>query len=170
MWANWLAAPRTVEPVQAADFDTLEDIHAASFPAAWSADEQAALNDQPGVRTFVVRRGSAGTSRRPLGFITIRQAADEAEILTMAVAPRARRTGLGRTLLDAALRDLYAARVTQVFLEVDPANTAALGLYRAIGFVTVGERPAYYRDNQQRALTMRLAITQPASRRADKVE
>ncbi|WP_157961570.1 ribosomal protein S18-alanine N-acetyltransferase [Acuticoccus kandeliae] len=143
----------------------MEEIHAASFTGPWSADEQAALNDKPNVSTFVARRGSATASRRPIGFITVRFAADEGEVLTMAVHPRHRRAGIGRLLLNAALRHLYAARVTEVFLEVDPQNEAALSLYRSAGFVKVGERPDYYHDAQgpHKALTMRLQINQPTA-------
>lgn len=161
---GWLTAPRAVAPVKPADYDALEDIHAASFIAPWSADEQAAMGEQPGVATFVARRGSVGSSSRPIGFITVRRVADEAEVLTMAVHPRHRGAGVGRLLLDAALRHLYTERVVKVFLEVDPANEPALALYRRSGFETVGERPDYYpsNDGRQRALTMRLTLRQPA--------
>lgn len=161
---GWLNAPRTVDAARPADFDTLEEIHAASFIAPWSADEQAALNEQPNVTTFVARRGTATASRRPVGFITVRRAADEAEVLTMAVHPRHRRAGVGRLLLEAALRHLYAERVSEVFLEVDPENDAALALYRRAGFEAVGERPDYYAtaNGRRKAITMRLHLEQPA--------
>ncbi len=160
---GWLTVPRAVEPVRPGDYDALEEIHAASFIAPWTADEQAALNDTPGVATFVARRGSAMASRKPIGFITVRRASDEGEILTMAVHPRHRNSGVGRLLLTAALRHLYAERVTEVFLEVDPANDPALKLYKRAGFATVGERPDYYPSTtgRQKALTMRLAVRQP---------
>ncbi len=162
------SVPRVIDRVGPADFETLEEIHAASFAVPWSADEQAALNEGPGVATFVARRISATASRRPIGFITVRQAADEAEVLTMAVHPRQRRSGIGRLLLNAAMRHLYAERVREVFLEVDPHNTAAVALYRRTGFEVVGERPDYYGGNggaRQKALTMRLEFKQPAFER-----
>ncbi|MEM7695211.1 MAG: GNAT family N-acetyltransferase [Pseudomonadota bacterium] len=161
---SWLSAPRRVDGLRPADFDVLEDIHAQSFVAAWSADEQAALNEGPGVTTFVARRGSALTSERPIGFITVRTAADEAEVLTMAVHPRQRGSGVGHMLLEAALRHLYAERVRMVFLEVDPTNDPALSVYRRAGFEAVGERNDYYEgeNGRQKALTMRLMMRQPS--------
>lgn len=166
---QWLSAPRAVDLVQPTDFETLEDIHAASFRAHWSADEQAAMAAGEGVATFVARRGSATASRRPIGFITVRHAAGEGEVLTMAVHPRHRRAGLGRMLLDAALRHFSAERVEEVFLEVDPHNEAALALYRGSGFVPVGERPDYYAGEgageRQKALTMRLDLAREGTRR-----
>ncbi|WP_420393592.1 GNAT family N-acetyltransferase [Acuticoccus sp.] len=158
------SAPRIVDAVRPSDFDTLEEIHASSFVVPWSADEMAALGEAPGVATFVARRAAGTASRRPIGFITVRRAADEAEVLTMAVLPRQRRGGVGRKLLDAALRHLYAERVRRVFLEVDPNNAGALALYRSAGFVAVGERPDYYaasNGKRQKALTMQLAFDQP---------
>ena len=163
---GWLAAPRTIDALRPSDYDALEEIHAESFIAPWSADEQAALNDGPGVTTFVARRGSATSSRKPIGFITVRRAADEAEILTMAVHPRQRGAGVGEKLLETALRHLYAERVVNVFLEVDPANEPALVIYRRAGFEPVGERKAYYgtegNEPRHKALTMRLTLKQPA--------
>jgi len=147
---GWLSAPRAVDGVRPSDYETLEEIHAASFVSPWSADEQAALNEAPGVRTFVARRGSAGARCRPVGFITVRHAADEAEILTMAVHPRHRNAGIGRLLLDAALRHLYAARVVAVFLEVDPANAPALTLPRR---APCWKKPASRNDGSDTAMT-----------------
>lgn len=157
---SWLSAPRAVDAVKPTDYDTLEEIHAVSFPAHWSADEQAAMASGPGVATFVARRGSATASRRPVGFITVRRAADEGEVLTMAVHPRHRRAGVGRLLLDHALDHFRQAQVVDVFLEVDPLNTAAISLYRGAGFEVVGERPDYYggADGPRKALTMRLHL------------
>lgn len=158
---GWLTVPRTVDRVEAEDFETLEEIHAASFVAPWSADEQAAMARSPGVETFVARRSSPTASRRPVGFITVRTAADEGEVLTMAVHPRHRRGGAGRMLLDAALKHFRSLGVRRVYLEVDPENAPALSLYRARGFETVGERPDYYdtgQDERHDALTLRLTV------------
>lgn len=159
---QWLSAPRVVDTVRSTDFETMEEIHAASFRSFWGADEQAAMARAPGVITLVARRGSATASRRPVGFITVRHAADEAEVLTMAVHPRHRRSGIGAMLLNGALKRLEAERIDNVFLEVDPHNRAALALYRRRGFVPVGERPDYYANGgtpgeRQSALTMRLS-------------
>jgi ribosomal protein S18 acetylase RimI-like enzyme len=46
--------------------------------------------------------------------------------------------GLGRRLLDAALRDPRLAGARRVYLQVWEANERALRLYRAFGFETVG--------------------------------
>ncbi|MEO0878158.1 MAG: ribosomal protein S18-alanine N-acetyltransferase [Pseudomonadota bacterium] len=75
-----------------------------------------------------------------------RLVADEAEILSIGVAPAERRRGLGRRLLQAVLETARRARATRLFLEVDSANTAAVSLYEAAGFHAVGARTRYYRN------------------------
>ncbi len=79
------------------------------------------------------------------GFVLSRLAADEAEILTIAVEPDSQGRGVGRALLAESLRQAANARAAAVFLEVDEDNAAALALYRRLSFEKVGERPGYYR-------------------------
>jgi len=80
------------------------------------------------------------------GFVLMRAAAGEAEILTLAVDPQHRRQGVGRALVDAGLAAALAVPCAQVFLEVADTNTAAKRLYASLGFAAVGRRVAYYAD------------------------
>jgi ribosomal-protein-alanine N-acetyltransferase len=96
-----------------------------------------------------------------VGFVLVRVAADEAEILTIAVKRNARGRGYGRRLIEEALRRLYRDRVAACFLEVNRSNTAAVRLYRSLGFVVAGERQRYYSeggDGDTTALVMRLQL------------
>lgn len=136
--------PSIIDAARLDDVDDLAEIHATSFHRGWSAAELEALIVQSGVTTFVARRGSPFGSRRPVGFVMVRAGGDEAEVLTVAVAPRHRRRGLGRRLMDEAIRRLYHDRVQSLFLEVDEGNAAARTLYARLGFRAVGERANYY--------------------------
>lgn len=132
-----------VEPLEIADTRHLPAIHAEGFSRAWSAHEFVSLLEQEPVFGFGVwqvgnRRGP------PAGFVLARLAADEAEILTIAVGSAWRRHGLGRDLMEAVLRELHAARAQTLFLEVDETNTPATALYRRLGFREVARRPGYY--------------------------
>ena len=80
-----------------------------------------------------------------LGFVLSRVAADEAEILTIAVEPALRGRGVGRALLSVSLRQAANAGAKSMFLEVDENNAPALSLYARFDFVKVGERAGYYR-------------------------
>jgi len=120
----------------ARDAAALAALHAQAFEPPWSEAEFAALLSGPGVEA-VIEPG--------LGFILVRTVADEAEILTLAVAPGARRRGLGRRLVEAAAELAAARGAASLFLEVAADNAAALALYAAAGFVSAGRRPGYYR-------------------------
>lgn len=114
----------------ASDAPTLAVLHAQAFDHPWSAAEITAL----------LASGAVGLMADD-GFILVRAAAGEAEILTLAVAPAARRKGLGRALVEAAVDQLGSA---ELFLEVAADNGPAIALYRQAGFSQAGLRRGYY--------------------------
>lgn len=113
-------------------------IHAEAFDPPhdrpWSEAAFADLLDQPGV--FAVDS--------PDGFILMRAVADEAEILTLAVRPAARRGGQGARLVGEGVLAAAARGASRVFLEVAEDNAAARALYAGAGFVEAGRRAGYY--------------------------
>jgi [ribosomal protein S18]-alanine N-acetyltransferase len=148
---KWLA--RRVPTISTAgprDAAALADLHAASFGRGWSENEFERLFLD---RNVLAERAVIG--RNLVGFVIARLAADEAEILSIAVARAQRGRGVGRALLDRHLRRLAGLGVRAVFLEVDEANKAGLRLYRRAGFRDVGRRPAYYpRDDRATAAAL----------------
>jgi ribosomal-protein-alanine N-acetyltransferase len=122
-----------------AEAPALAALHAVSFHRAWTQEEFERLLLE---RNVVCHRIALG--RTLLGFIISRIAADEAEILSVAVAPARRGAGLGRQLLDLHLRRLAGLGVSAVFLEVAEENAPAQSLYRRAGFRDVGRRAGYY--------------------------
>lgn len=77
----------------------------------------------------------------------------EYEIHTIAVDPVLRRRGIGANLLGQLLA-VADAVPGPVYLEVRTDNEAAIGLYSAHGFDTVGLRKRYYRQSGADAYTM----------------
>src|SRR6202012_98656 len=71
---------------------------------------------------------------------------DEAEILTLAVAPESRRQGVAAVLLAGAMAEARAQAARTRVLEVAIGNAAARALYQRAGFVEAGRRPRYYAD------------------------
>ncbi len=114
----------------------LARLHAACFtvPRPWTAAEFAALLADPAI--FLCAR--------PGGAALGRVAADEAELLTIAVAPTARRQGLGRALLAKIVAQAAGRGAARLFLEVAADNAPAITLYRAAGFAEAGRRRCYY--------------------------
>ena len=78
------------------------------------------------------------------GYLFGRSAADEAEILNLAVVPRYRRQGVGRHLLEVALARWGPRGIARVYLEVRTSNTSAQAFYQALGFELAGVRRGYY--------------------------
>jgi ribosomal-protein-alanine N-acetyltransferase len=85
-----------------------------------------------------------GEDEEAVGFVLSRGAADEEELLLIAVAPRHRGRGIGDLLLERFLAEARARGVARLFLEMREGNPAE-SLYRRHGFETVGRRRAYYR-------------------------
>ena len=109
-----------------------------------------------------VADGALGARNDLHGFILTRLAADEAEVLTIAVAPRRRGKGIAAGLMRANMKALAAKGAKSLFLEVEAENVAALALYRRLAFETVGERKSYYRKpdgSSALAFIMRRALT-----------
>ena len=130
-------------------------LHAECFPAGerWDEPAMAALLAVPGSFACVVM--DAGQA--PSGLAVVRVAADEAELLTIAVLPEARRLGIARRLM-AELADAAAARgAVRLFLEVAVVNSGALALYSGLGFRELGRRRQYYPDGTD-ALLLALDI------------
>ncbi|MEM7427802.1 MAG: GNAT family N-acetyltransferase [Pseudomonadota bacterium] len=115
----------------------LAQLHRDSFENCWDENAFAGLLDVPGA--VCLAAAAAGT---PAGFVLARQAADEAEILTICVVPAARRRGIARQLMDCLSQRLTGSEM--LYLEVDERNRAARALYRSLGFETAGTRKGYY--------------------------
>jgi ribosomal-protein-alanine N-acetyltransferase len=131
--------PPEISPAQSRDAAAIARLHAASFHRGWGEEEFASLLLE---RHVIAHRAMSGG--RLAGFILSRLAADEAEILSVAVAASGRGRGVARELLDRHLRRLAGLGIKSVFLEVDPGNVPACRLYKRAGFHQVGHRPGYY--------------------------
>lgn len=120
----------------------LARLHAQAFtsPPPWSADSFATLLASPHTLLLCVPEGEA--------FALGRVIADEAELLTLATAPHARRRGLGRTLVQGLAAAARTRGAATLFLEVAEDNHPARALYATCGFFEQGRRAGYYpREN-----------------------
>ena len=149
----WGSDAAQVEPATLRDAPRLAQLHGASFHRGWGEGE---FEDMLSERNTLVHRLRLG--RKVVGFAVSRMAADEAEILSIAVAASHRGRGLSRNLLLTHLGHLSGRGVRTVFLEVEENNQPARRLYERAGFGVVGRRERYYRQasgEQLNALLMR---------------
>ncbi len=142
LWAGLLSAGVDVRPAQASDLAEIAAIQGASPEAsAWEPESYLEHGCLVGLR-----------GARVVGFVAFRAVAEEeCEILNLAVAPAARRRGVGKALACRVL----AQYPGPVFLEVRESNEAARKLYETLGFQRVGTRPKYYSHPPEDGIVMR---------------
>jgi ribosomal-protein-alanine N-acetyltransferase len=145
-------AQRRVRPFRANDSDSILGILQGSGEAAqWPAESYVNLTTSPGGMLLVCEMQFPV---RLVGFLAARKAADEAEILNLAVHPHFRRIGIASDLLLRALNEFKHSAVTRVFLELRASNLPARTLYQRFGFLPIGTRTAYYREPSEDAICM----------------
>ena len=149
-----------LRPLGALDLDRAAALHAEAFvpfgERAWTRQDMAELLASPGVAGLLLEVDGAD-----VGIAIYRVAADEAELITIAVRPAHRRRGWARRLLAAVIDHVRSAGARALFLEVAADNPAAQALYQLSGFCTAGSRPAYFQRGEGRAadaLVMRLDL------------
>ena len=138
----WGGGAAAVEPASLRDAPALAQIHGASFHRGWGESE---FENMLSERNTLVHRLRMG--RKVIGFSVSRIAADEAEILSIAVAQSHRGRGLSNNLLLTHLGHLAGRGVRTVFLEVEENNQPARRLYERAGFAVAGRRERYYQQS-----------------------
>jgi ribosomal-protein-alanine N-acetyltransferase len=152
-----MAGPWRIRRAAATDAERLLPIERRCFSDPWSVAAFEEILRSPLGLGYVAERGG-----EIKGYLLARAVAGEGEILNLAVAPEARRHGLGGRLLEAGIDALAAAGAREVFLEVREQNVAALQLYQRRGFRPVGLRARYYRNPVEDAIVLRLALSHGA--------
>jgi ribosomal-protein-alanine N-acetyltransferase len=140
--------PVALEAATLDDLAALVDLESRCHTHPWSERGlRDAIVPVAGEGTILVLRGpwDASDPRRGINaYCAFQVVAGEAHIHNLAVAPEARRQGMGRRLLGLALRVAAAKGARLVHLEVRAGNVAARALYGAMGFREVGQRAGYY--------------------------
>ncbi len=131
----------------------LARLHAAAFAGrarGWTAQEIASLAEAPGAALLI-------DGAPPRGFALLRVAADEAELLTIAVDPAHQGRGLGAALLARVEALAKAGGAAAMLLEVEADAAPARALYARAGWCGVGVRRDYLGPGRD-SLILRKAI------------
>jgi ribosomal-protein-alanine N-acetyltransferase len=104
-----------------------------------------------------------GNGAEAQGFVMAWTAAGDAELLTVAVVPEARRRGFGAALVTAAGVTALVRGAVSMHLEVAEDNLAARALYAKLGYEEAGRRSAYYAGEGGAidAIVMRRTLPRP---------
>ncbi len=114
--------------------DVLAALHRTCFERPWDTSAFKALLVLPTTVVWLEKEC----------FLVCSHVLDEMEILTIGVAPSARRQGRGRALLNQMVTYAREHQVSRIFLEVSVENEAAYRLYTQNGFECTGRRKQYY--------------------------
>lgn len=145
----------TLREVRWQDLEVLADLETELFATeAWSLESWwGELAGRPR-REYLLAEDEAGI----LGYAGLDHGGEVSDVMTIAVLPRARRTGLGRRLLEELVARARTAGAERLLLEVRADNTPARGLYAARGFAELQTRRGYYPDGVD-ALVLALDLT-----------
>jgi len=139
--------------MESRDVDAVVAIQSASSEIAqWGAADYD-LAHRPTTFGWVAEQ-----EQRVIGFLVVRQALDEIEILNIAVLPGLRRQGIGTQLLSTALKDASHRGAMDAYLEVRASNSRAIEFYKHHGFRMLDRRAEYYASPCEDALVLALHL------------
>ena len=139
----------------AADLPSVAMLERECYSDPWPASAFATLPGNSRVYFAVADSPAAHTIA---GYVVAWYVLDEGEVANLAVAPHARRQGIGSALLDAAIRESIDRGVADLYLEVRESNQSARHLYASRGFEEVSRRKGYYRSPVEDALILRRTL------------
>lgn len=129
----------TIVKLRMSDAQALAKLHARCFPLPWNTQDFEAHLSQPSSEAYGLKIGDD-----LIGFLLMRFAADEAEVLTVAVDPKWQGLSIGERLMMYGFAQSLAQGAERCYLEVEGANRAAIRLYEKLGFAETGRRAQYY--------------------------
>ena len=153
-----------IEPMTAHDLLEVVEIEESCQLSLWGWDSYYAELLRPEAIMLVARRAFGAdqqTGHQLYGFLSGRVSASELHINNIGVHENARRRGVGRALMEAAISAGKKQGSLTAILEVRAGNVAAQSLYRRYGFEVVGRRRQYYREPAEDALLMNAALKPP---------
>ncbi len=143
-----------VRVARATDLPAVERIENGSFGDPWPRPALAEELRPDALRLPLVAERDGAV----VGYLMAWRAADELHILNLAVDAAERRRGVGERLLAEAIAEGTARAMALVTLEVRESNEPARRFYARHGFVAMGRRRRYYRDNGEDAIVMTLPL------------
>lgn len=131
------------------DLDRVAEIAAAVFSMPWSRQGFAETLPMDNACFLVAEENG-----EILGFCGLYMAADEGEILNVAVLPPYQKRGVADQMLKELLCEGSRCGITRYFLEVRVSNAPAIRLYEKNGFLRQGIRKGFYQNPDEDAYQM----------------
>lgn len=135
------------------DLDRMMEIENDSFTAPWSRESYEELAPLDTINIWVAKIGD-----ELVGYMLFQYIAEDMELHTIAVDAHHRKKGIARRLIGHMIEKAREYGVKRIFLQVRPTNVAARNLYGSFGFAPVGIRKAYYNDNGEDAMVLKMEL------------
>jgi ribosomal-protein-alanine N-acetyltransferase len=147
-----------IRRMKEADLPAVHMIEAQSFSNPWSDNAFRGEIQNTGVSfpLVVVRR----PGNEVVGYIIYWHIRGDVQVNNIAVRPDCRGLGLGEAMMRFAIAKVRSAGAEFMTLEVRPSNTAAVALYRKLGFEVLGSRRNYYTKPDENAYVMGIVLDQ----------
>ena len=140
--------------VNETDLEPILAIELNSFQWPWGrVSFEGELNSQNACN-YVVKSAEGDACGQVMAYAFLRLAADELQILKIAVKPAWRGQGIATWLLERCFTISAEQGAKSAHLEVRPSNIPAVEFYQKLGFQVIGRRPEYYADSKEDALLM----------------
>lgn len=134
------------------DLDAIDDLERAIYPLPWPRQTLAGHVDSGRRCIWVATDGG-----RVIGYAGLDVDARQARVTTVTVDPAYRRRGVGLGLVEVLIADAQRRAAYRLRLEVAVSNGSARGLYRRLGFASIGVRRRYYGDEDAVIMELPLA-------------
>lgn len=126
-------------PLEKGHLKEIESMLKICFAVPWSYGSIEALLENPKAINLVYME-----NKMAVGFLNLEMVLDEATIYNVAVLPEKRNQGIGKKLLNEAVKRLGEAGCLRLMLEVREDNFEAIACYKGLDFKEVGRRKGYY--------------------------
>ena len=124
------------------DLAAVLEIERQSFPNPWHESTfRGEIQHRPISFPLVVVHNTLG---RVIGYVIFWVIGEDVQINNIALHPDFRGMGIGERVLRYVIEEVRLRGARLITLEVRPSNTAALSLYKKLGFKMMGIRKGYY--------------------------
>jgi len=141
------------------DLEPILAIEQNSFQWPWGRISFEGELNSRNACSYVVKSAEGDTCGQVMAYAFLRLAADELQILKIAVRPAWRGRGIATWLLERCFTISAGQGAKSAHLEVRPSNIPAVEFYQKLGFQVIGRRPEYYADSKEDALLMMKSLT-----------
>jgi ribosomal-protein-alanine N-acetyltransferase len=141
------------------DLEPILAIEQNSFQWPWGRISFEGELNSRNACSYVVKSAEGDTCGQVMAYAFLRLAADELQILKIAVRPAWRGQGIATWLLERCFTISAGQGAKSAHLEVRPSNIPAVEFYQKLGFQVIGRQPEYYADSKEDALLMMKVLT-----------